>query len=266
MKSTILLTLLAVLVVVTACHKDQPEMNTNLTDPCSFAKEVSADFDILEISGQTGSNFEKTTPTDTIFHNKSVRFIAKDSTATYTWYIGNEVLTDRAVVRYFDNALIGQNIPITLVVKKDPNLVCFPNDDGYDSITKVFHVSQFPIINIPSIEIGSIEGTYRVKSDHLPDSFDVVFYMSYNNLSQQKRNFENYDGYGSNCLNQADPNGGNYRQSWTNGGTSLSQCDYLIGNIHNRLDGVVEMNFTTKEHVGTPVVTYNWKYLGRKLN
>lgn len=256
------------LITLTACRKEQPEMTTEISNPCDCASEVVADFDILEISGQTGSIFEKTTPTDTILKNKSVRFLAKDSAANYTWYIGNEVLTDREVVRYFDNSIAGQDISISLVIKKSPNTICYPNDDGYDSIVKILHVSQYPIINAPTtLEFGSIDGTYRVKSEHKVDSFDVVFYTTLNS-GQHKFNIENYDGNGTNCLDQAFLGGiTNYRQVGTNSGTGTLVCEYLRGNIHNRLDGVAEMNFTTRVYNDENVlITYEWLYLGRKLN
>jgi len=241
-------------------------MTTEVVNPCDCATEVVADFDMLEISGQTGGIFEKTTPTDTILKNKSVRFLAKDSTAEYTWYIGSEVLTDREVVRYFDQSLSGQNIPITLVVKKDPNNACFPNDDGYDSIVKILHVSQFPIDNNPIYDYGSIDGTYRVKSEHKVDSFDIVFYTTI--ISGTKKfNIENYDGNGSNCINQADIGDiVNYRQIGAKGGTSTTQCDYIRGNIHNRLDGVTEMNFSFGSNNVNASYYYERTYLGRKLN
>jgi len=265
MKNTILLILLAVLVVVTACHKDQPEMNMNISNPCDLAHEVSAEFDILEITGQAGSILEKTTLTDTILHTKSVRFIAKDSTADYTWYIGSEIITERSFVRYFDNSLSGQDITVTLVVKKDPNHFCLPNDDGYDSISKVLHVSQYPILTPPTKDYGSLEGVYRVKSEHKVDSFDVVFDGGHSGATQTF-DIYNYDGNGSDCVGNAYINNINYRQVWTTGGTGITVCDYLQGNIHNRIDGVVEMNFTTRAHEGIPIVFYDWKYLGRKLN
>ena len=257
--------IIVLILLISACHKNQPEMNNNISNPCDLAHEVSAEFEILEITGQTGSVFEKTTLTDTILHTKSVRFIAKDSMADYTWYIGNEVITERSFVRYFDNSLSGQNIPVTLVLKKDPNHFCLPNDDGYDSITKILHVSQFPILNDPILELGSIEGTYRVKSMHLVDSFDVNIDISYYN-SQIIFNIENYDGMGSNCFDQAYLQGWSYRQIWTNSGTSTTQCDYLRGNVHNRINGGVEINFSFGSNNVNASYYYERNYLGRKLN
>ena len=268
MKKILLVILpLLFLTILINCKKQQPQINEDIKNPCDCATEVSADFDMLEISGQTNSIFERTTPTDTIFKNKSVKFLAKDSTANYTWYIGTEVLTDREVVRYFDQSLVGQDLPITLVVKKTPNNICFPSDDGYDSIVKILHVSPYPIAIAPNLDLGSIEGTYRVKSEHKADSFDIVFYTSINGLGENKFNIENYDGNGSNCLNQA--NIGeylNYRQVGTSWGTSTSQCDYIKGSIHNRLDGVTEMNFSFGSNNVNADYYYERKYLGRKLN
>src|SRR5690606_9243363 len=118
------------------------------------------------------------TETDTIFKDKNVRFTAKEKNAEYTWYMGTEILTDSVVQRYFGDDLAGANLPITLVVKKQPNKLCFPNDDGYDSITKYIHVANLPILDCPNANYGTLQGDYRVKSEHLPDSFDIQIYFT----------------------------------------------------------------------------------------
>ena len=264
MKKILLVILpLLFLTVLINCKKQQPQINEDIKNPCDCAHEVSADFDIFEVGG----TWSEQTLTDTIYHDKYVIFKAKDTIANYTWYIGSEVFNTKEVTKFFDNSLIGQNIPIALVVKKEPNTYCFPNDDGYDSIVKSIYVSQYIINDFTNtLNYGPIEGTYRVKSEHKADSFDIVFYTTLNFQNENMFNIENYDGEGSNCLNQALVTGANYREVWTKSGTSVTQCDYIQGSIHNRLDGVTEMNFSFGSSNVNADYYYERKYLGRKLN
>ena len=117
-------------------------MNTGLEE-CSCATKANANFTIEEMTSGN-PNLAKYTETDSIFSEKNVRFYATEEAEEYTWYIGSEVIHTREVMRYFDNSLVGQTIPVKLVVKKSPNLICFPNEDGTDSLVKYFTVAQLP--------------------------------------------------------------------------------------------------------------------------
>lgn len=250
------------LIAVYSCKKEKPVV-PETKDPCECAREVTADFTMEELT-YPGVNGEYT-ETDTILKEKNVRFTALLEDAEYTWYMGVEELDTREVSRYFDQSLSGSNLSITLVVKKEPNKLCFPDDDGYDSITKILHVSQYPYVDGQDLILGSIEGTYRMKSEHLPDSFDIDFYATLNFQGEHMFNITNYDGQGSDCINQARQSGRNYRQVWTSDGTGVQVCNYLRGYIHNRMDGVAEMEFTTMGYEGDELIKYEWHYLGRKL-
>jgi hypothetical protein len=159
------------LVTFFSCRKEKPELAEEV-NPCDGANEVNGNF-IIEEMTTVNTNFALYTITDTIYKNKSVRFTALEDDAEYTWYIGTEVLHTKEVTRYFSDTWSGVNIPITLVTKKKSNKLCFPDDDGYDSITKFFHVSNLPIWNIPDAILGPVEGSFRMHSPHLPDSFDI---------------------------------------------------------------------------------------------
>jgi hypothetical protein len=254
------LLLLALLLVVLACKKiEQPEM-AQLNKECDCAKEVSADF-VMEEKNSFWTDY--LTETDSIFKNKNVRFRALEDSATYTWYIGQEVVTSKQVDRYFDEALAGQTLPITLVVKKKPNSICFPNDDGYDSITKYLTVTNFIESDSQNgiLNIGSLEGTFRVKSDHLPDSFDITVDYVFSSFSNRRLNIFNYNGLGADCINQIEIYDlFNYRELrfWAGTGTIPEQCDKLQGSIKTKLDGSVEMNFTL-------YYTQILNYKGRRL-
>jgi hypothetical protein len=168
---------------------------------CSCAKEVSADFTMEEIVAgsfpEDGvENFW--TFTDTIYSEKTVRFTALEDGATYKWYMGSEIVNQKQLKRYFSTAFSNQVLPITLVVKKKPNKICFPNDDGYDSITKFLSVKS------DLSETVFLEGAFRFYSTELKDSFDVqIDFQPGDGFGNGPYfNMYNYDGIGSNSINQ----------------------------------------------------------------
>ena len=243
----------------------------NAEDPCECASEVSADFVIEERA--THIPQEIWVETDTTLHNKRVRFRALEEDAEYTWYIGLDVETDQAPWKYFSDQWIGQDIPITLVVKKEPNNTCFPNDDGYDSITKTFHVSQYPIFHgyNENIELGTIEGVYRVYSQELGDSIDITIDAEQYN-DRFSLNIINIDGSGVACLktNWRTLTYWSYREiAFTQGGTFIgnNKCEGLHGVIKNRIDGIAEININTGQYeIDGVIYEKTFYYLGRKLN
>ncbi|MDD2982007.1 MAG: hypothetical protein PHQ74_01340 [Crocinitomicaceae bacterium] len=241
------------------CKKEQPQMS-ELNKGCDCAKEVSAEFLMEEMAEFPGASSNKFTSTDTIFKNKNVQFRAMEEDAEYTWYIGQEVLTTQEVIRYFNASLAGQNIPISLVVKKKPNNICLPLDDGYDSITKTLTVTQYINDTGTDFEFGSIEASYRVKSEHLPDSFDIKIYLTKESVVNSYLHIENYDGYGTICDNHNNVWKANYRQIYF---LNAGVCDLINGDFHNRMDGVFEMNINFY-YQGHPEYKVR-KYLGRRL-
>jgi hypothetical protein len=242
--------LLNLLLVMLACKKiEQPEMS-QLNQECDCAKEVSADFVIEEMTRWPGASLNRLTETDTIFKNKNVQFRALEDGASYTWYIGQEIIDGQITGRFFEESLAGMNIPITLVVKKKPNKICFPQDDGYDSITKIMHVSPYVVETESDYEFGSIEGKYRVKSPHLADSFDIILSVIKQSIATRTVKIENYNGLGdvAFCPSTFEYN---YRKIYL--------FDQLNGYVHNRLDCV----FEAKIHSNFPVGQFH--YFGRRL-
>ena len=250
--------------VLLACKKEQPAMNGNAKDPCDCASEVSADFEIWEGSSQVPN--PRQTLTDTTYKDRTVEFRALEEDAEYTWYIGADVETGQETWKYFPDQWAGSDIPITLVVEKEPNNTCFPDDDGYDSVVKTFHISDYWQENGQDLGLGPIEGIYRVKSEHLADSFDVEFYADKNFQGEIMFNIVNYDGEGSNCIDQARITGSNYRQVWTTNGTGSLVCDAIRGFIHNRMDGITEMQFSFGATGPSSPDYYERTYFGRKIN
>ncbi|MFK7969645.1 MAG: hypothetical protein AB8F95_04720 [Bacteroidia bacterium] len=156
-----LIVLMALVTIVSGCKPDcedprNPECPN--FDPCIDSPgEVKADFYIYESGGLAEKqaidrNRFEPYDTDTIAVADAV-FVAieDDEDADYTWYIGSQVLKGRSVSRrQFPE---GKNIPITLVVKRSPDLDCFPNDDGYDSLTRTMY-------RIPPRTKHAYDGTY----------------------------------------------------------------------------------------------------------
>ncbi|HHB77964.1 MAG TPA: hypothetical protein ENK85_01870, partial [Saprospiraceae bacterium] len=127
-------------------------------DPCEEATEVTADFTIMEngypnnLSGGLDTLF-KPFDTDTVRRTRII-FSALEEDAEYTWIIGAETLHTRVVQR--SGFPKGETIPITLIVKKTPNAMCFPNDDGIDTLVRYMHVLPD---SIPPRGYGVFRGT-----------------------------------------------------------------------------------------------------------
>lgn len=199
--------------IIFSCKKEQPQPNNGLKN-CDCAHQVNANFSIEEIASVVNQD-QYLTETDTIYAGKNVRFYAKEDSAEYTWYIGSEVLTTREVKRYFSSAYAGITIPISLVVKKKPNSICFPNDDGYDSISKSFYI--VPELQFPQFYQDTnfrIEGNYRVKSEFDSDSLDINVNLEQYYSGVPTTELIIISGLKQDSILVTRPNGYNYNQIW----------------------------------------------------
>lgn len=270
MKKITIISLALLFVLVLACRKEKPPFDLSDKDPCSCASEVSAEFKIEEwvITNPTAIWDE----TDTCNRISIMRFSALENDANCKWYIGNQIVNAQVVTRNFSSAWVAGDIPITLVVNKEPNRICFPNDDGYDSITKTFYVSQYPIYDYENHEIHHpLEGVYRVIGSHLTDSIDVTLNMRLNPTTAAGFvDVLNADGSGLMCTEAygSGSRGLNYlsfrRMSFgffTQGSTSF--CEAISGNLRKDENGNAELNF--KLNHGNPLIEIQWMLKGRKL-
>ncbi len=221
MKNIIKITvLLLVSFAAVMCKKKVQPALSEINKDCGCAKEVSAKFLQEELGSLPGASFEATnrTNTDTTFGNKNIRFYAEESNAEYTWLIGTEVIHTRSFYRYFGNNLAGQTLPITLIVKKKPNNICLPIDNGMDTVIRyltIVHDSvKDQIYNTPN----HFEGTYRMKDANLADSVDITInFIGINELSSDYILIDNYDGLGSSNFYIISDNI-NYQQFISDGG------------------------------------------------
>ena len=132
-------------------------------DSCLTKKTVTADFkfgyefreDFKDfINGQpyiTDDTIYQCGGVDSLGNTYGIKltFVPVEKNAKYTWKLGSEIITDRTFSRLFENAKGPQRIPVTLIVEKEPNRNCFPNDDGRDTVTKYIDLRyqwNFPIM------------------------------------------------------------------------------------------------------------------------
>jgi hypothetical protein len=271
MKKTIryIAPVLLMLMFAVACKKEKPLLDISDKDPCSCAQEVSAEFVIEELAITVPE--PKWIETDTVLKFKTVRFTAKEENAqSYKWYVGSEVLSGRSVTRTFGEQWSEIDIPITLVITKNPNLVCFPDDDGYDSLVKTFYISKYPIWNGDETELlsGPTLGTYRMISPEHADSFDIDFriFKHPTHPTSIYVAIYNWDGHGSDCISFNKSSFGNaYR--WQgfqeNGGYP---CGALTGYVYRPIHGPAEVVMRTIYYNDQlEIVDKQYHYTGRKL-
>lgn len=254
--------------LLVSCKKhEQPDL-TPVNVDCDCVTEVSADFEILEL--ETLPQFDPVgTDSDTIFHEQNVIFRAKEENAEYTWYIGNEILDTKEVGRNFSSAWGEQDITVSLVVKKATNAICLPNDDGYDSISRTFHVQPYGSCDLISQYINDttlMEGTFRVKSAHLPDSFDITIdYIDYVGGAYNEIEIFNYDGLGSNVFDipRCSPTLKTYRGLWIGNQGTFYSC--FAGSFLYSKNGLADFTVKKCELVNGNYLTTEYKLTGRKL-
>ncbi len=246
--------------VVFGCRKEQPEI-TSLEENCDCANEVTADFEILESFNHLEDIYVET---DTILRSRFVRFKALLEDADYTWYLGAEILNEKVIERFFNDQLGGQTIDVSLVVKKEPNLVCFPNDDGYDSISKSFFVNEIQTTTDNDVLVGSLEGNYKVYSPDLNDSIIVGFDINKNNIGDWFFNVSNYDGLGNDSYQTSSIWRLSYRKAQAVTG-SAADPNFAKGTVENRIDGTAILTIITGSN---DVLHPSYKevvYKGRKI-
>lgn len=120
---------LLVLATLNSC-KEQPIPFS----PYGDLKSTSANFTIEQ---KVGNRWFKC---DTVISGQfnHVRFSAKQTSDTYVWEIGNEIITSKT----FEKTWLSENsfIPVKLIVTQNLSDTHNPNDNGVDTVIKVVHV------------------------------------------------------------------------------------------------------------------------------
>lgn len=111
---------------------------------------------------------------DTIFPSV-VRFSAAPAYSTVVWQIGTDprVYTQKDVDVTFPASAVG-TVTIRCTGTRPVNRVCFPNDDGVDTMTKVLTVMPLN----PSVPHAAIEGKFLGATTDAPrDTFTVRIFV-----------------------------------------------------------------------------------------
>lgn len=242
-----------------SCAKDKAEVD------CATLQETNAAFTMEELTTIPSDGFY--TETDTIYENKIVRFKATElCAASYTWYIGTDTLKTQEVLKTITHEWVNQTLPITLIVKKNKSSY-FPNDDGYDSITKYLTVMPLTLFN--NNTTSRLEGVYKVKSPLLSDSVLITVDIFYKNATEQYLNLENYNGASASCtqvIGKWDLDW-NYRQLFIFSPNVTKQCDNVQGDIYCDAKNNATLNLTTGGYVNGVYQKklHYWNYRGRKI-
>jgi hypothetical protein len=196
LKFLILLLGFAGLLTLQSCKEDEcPEPCQDPTnpdcenyDPCYGKVPLKASFRITQRTGggvnytyaDTFPNGESYFQESAIFSRSGLFHFLADTIpgATYTWYLGSEVFNTWAFTRSISmDQEPGGRFEVKLVVEREPDLDCFPDDVGKDSLTKVFYLK-----NICDLTTAK---TMRVFEPQLStDSFDFKFYAFNNNFPE----------------------------------------------------------------------------------
>jgi hypothetical protein len=151
MKRSILLSFS--LLLIAACCKEEEECtdptNPNCVnyDPCYGLEKPSAAF-IMEEGGrlewQDGQLVPRFFASD-VFIGGNVRFRSELTNLNeykHTWYVGTETFTKVSETpgRNFTAVPRPNTITISHVIEYEPDLSCFPNDGGRDSVSQTFRL------------------------------------------------------------------------------------------------------------------------------
>ncbi len=125
---------------VSAPCNDPSNINCPNYDPCFGLNPTTAEFKIsgaLAFAGAYSDSFL----VDTAFYGGQLKFEAVDQEADYyKWYLGTEIIEgpdEHTVFRTINNLSKGI-YSAALFLQKNPDTVCFPADDGIDSVFQFF--------------------------------------------------------------------------------------------------------------------------------
>ena len=122
-----ILTVILAFVLITSCKKNIAPEN-----PCANMQETKADFVIEELLGDR--YFEG----DTIWCCNGVRFRPLQEADEYIWILGEDTIKQK--IAYKSIFPLKGWFDAILIIKRKPNNICFPNDNGMDTLRRKFYV------------------------------------------------------------------------------------------------------------------------------
>jgi len=162
---------LLVIAFLASCKKEKPA----LIQPCELSKPVKASFEmgykilVDSCDYTSNNNYYVLEDSDTTYGGMITFNSTIECYDSLRWIIGSDptVYTQKEFSLFFDATWTGQTIPITLIVKQEPNKKCNPNDDGIDTLTRLLYFKQYDQINS---HFGDFQG-FNIDNTH--DVFNI---------------------------------------------------------------------------------------------
>ncbi len=163
--------ILLCIIFLNGCPGEEPVK----PDPCEGKHPVTADFHIYEVSQLALPDRWELYDTDTVAA-WDVVFKALEENAEYEWHLGSEIIYEKQFHR--TKFPLRTNIPVTLIVRKEPDTECFPDDDGIDTLTRSFYTLGYTDEGCKDINLfsGNFSG-YNI--DNPSDTFVVTIDACY---------------------------------------------------------------------------------------
>ena len=212
---------LALILLFNGCCKEK-------VNPCKNQQATSADFIIEEILFTDQNHPEKNVLVETDLVNGSnlVRFRSKQEFDEYTWLIGSEVIHEKSFSRkYFPE---NSKIEVTLIGKRKPNKQCFPNDDGIDTVKKIFSTIA------KDLNLEQKHAYHGYNTDNPLDTFTIqlaYWHRQYNEWFLRMNNF---------------PKGWNDNDDFFIGGKTWYYLNTLGSSINPGLEAFIEFSNDNK--------------------
>ncbi|MES2726798.1 MAG: hypothetical protein V4643_06825 [Bacteroidota bacterium] len=186
MKLSIINTYLTVTVLLFSVIACNPKEEIVPENPCGNYKQPTADFIMEQTTGDRNSSntdylwyYNQYNTKDTVTLANFIQFrseFADTNLYKHTWYVGSEVIRNYKVWRDFLSVPRPSTITIHHAISWKPNTLCNPTDDGYDSTSFTFKITD-------RVKELNTYGKYRMVYDTIgapanQDSVDVELYCS----------------------------------------------------------------------------------------
>lgn len=252
------------LLVVLSCSRCKEECNdpTNPdcpnyvpptpVDPCAGSSEVSAGFIVEAIVDIAPIQWRQV---DGVYNTQQIRVTAQQEGLNYKWIIGSDTIYDQQYTFYFPQGSEGQSYPIKLIVSGTIDSVCFPNDNGMDTIVK-----YLPVVDSC---YNPIIGAYRIAWDSAPlDSFDVELICMEGVFVYGDMTAMNFDRNGGSCVASISGLGYNYYKLYSD----AISCKRLRGEFWLNSDGLFEAQYRMDHSNSGPADFHEYHAKGRRIN
>lgn len=165
----------------TSCKKEKCQDPSNKDcenyDPCYGQEPVTAKIEIAQFfPASSHPDFKNIAFIEDKFIPGYIQFYCPVPNAKCTWKLGAETITVPKFQRSFSDSLPKGIYTVQLIIEKEPNKACFPNDDGVDTLIKTFEI--VPVCK--TLTMGVFKGIWEGNKD------SVIFSIRPVNVFNQK--------------------------------------------------------------------------------